>query len=492
LAALAENRIMPGGRRPSALAMLVSAATLAGAALALPTPSQAATYVAPDPGGNERARVSLPPPTGKHLGFNEGVWGVAREVEPADFVEIVDTAGGNLIRTPLDWRHAEPVEDVWSGYWWPRWRELYDAALERGVTPLFTIAMAPPWAWEQGQAGCAPIFGRCELPPADTPRMNAEWAEFAAEVARRFPKAILEVWNEPNYTLFWDSGPAPERWAELQVLAYDAIKEVDRSITVISGGLTFPPQTDSTGMTVPEYLSRAYAADPSIAGHMDAIGIHPYPYDNAFGADTLFAQSMHQVRSVRRAQGDSSTPLFITEFGVSTGAPEHHTERQRAAAVLRLYRRAITMPDVEGVVFHRLVEPEDSNEWEVGSAWLRNGSPPLEPKRAYCTFVEQAGNSYAPCPARSAVDIDAPQTKIAKGPDRAVRSPRPVFRFRASEPRAHFICALDGGEPSRCTKRWRPPPLSAGPHVLAVSAQDAAGNVDPSPARKRFRIRRRG
>lgn len=479
------------GRKSRALAAVAICLTLAAAALIAPAPSRAATYAAPDPGGKESGRVSLPPPGSKHLGFNEGVWGVAREVSPAEFAEIVDTAGGNVIRTPLDWRHAEPVEDVWSGYWWPRWQELYDAALERDVTPLFTIAMAPPWAWDRARSGCAPIFGSCELPPADTPRMNAEWAEFAREVARRFPKAILEVWNEPNYTLFWDGGPDPERWAELQVLAFDAIKDTSPSTMVISGGLTFPPQTDLSGMAVPEYLARAYAANPSIAGHMDALGIHPYPYDNAFGANTLFAQSMDQVRTVRKRHGDEETPLFITEFGVSTGAPEHHTEDQRAKAVLRLYRRAITMRDVEGVVFHRLVEPSRANDWELGSAWLRNGAPPLDPKPAYCTFVEQAGNSYRPCRPGAAVDIDPPQTRIANGPARVVRSPRPAFRFKASEPRVRFVCAVDGRRPRRCASRWRPPRLDPGRHVVAVSARDRAGNLDRSPARQRFRVRPR-
>jgi hypothetical protein len=486
------NRLSSRSGTSHALTLLAGAIA-ALAMLVAPARTNAAAYAAPDPGGDESAHVPLPPP-GKALGFNESVWGVADEVSPADFVEIVATAGGNVIRTNLDWRHAEPARDLWSPVWWSRWRQLYDAALARGVTPLFIIGMAPPWAWEERQADCdelRPLFGGCELPPADTEAMNEEWAEYSAEVAHRFPRAMIEVWNEPNLTAFWETGADPARFAELQVAAHEAIEAESPMTQVISGGLVNVLVSDAAGMRADEFLDGAYAASPSIAGHMDAIGIHPYPYDDGFGADTLFALSLQQVRGARSLHGDAATPLFLTEVGVSTGPPELHSEEQRAGASLRLYRRAMTMPDVAGVVLHRLVEQRGANPWELGSAWLRNGGPPLEPKPVYCTFVQQAGNSYPLCPPGSAVDIDPPQTRIANGPA-AVRTRRPGFRFAASEPGASFECSLDLRRFRPCSRHWRVPRMRAGRHLLQVAAADREGNLDQSPARRGFLVARPG
>lgn len=60
-------------------------------------------------------------------------------------------------------------------------------------------------------------------------------------------------------------------------------------------------------------------------------------------------------------------------------------------------------------------------------------------------------------------------------------------RRPASNPLS-FQCSLDGGPltPCRSPKTYRA--LGAGGHLVEVVASDAAGNVDPTPARERFRI----
>jgi hypothetical protein len=112
------------------------------------------------------------------------------------------------------------------------------------------------------------------------------------------------------------------------------------------------------------YLDAAYSATPSIAGHMDALSFHPHPGGSGLGANTLFAKSFADVRVVKAANGDPLTPLFVSEVGVSTGNPEAVTETEQAETLLALYRRAMTMGDVLGVVFHRLIEPADVTQDE--------------------------------------------------------------------------------------------------------------------------------
>src|SRR5262249_11642281 len=98
-----------------------------------------------------------------------------------------------------------------------------------------------------------------------------------------------------------------------------------------------------------------------------------------------------------------------------------------------------------------------------------------------------------PPPSRPRVDRRPPQTRIATAPPRVLptrRVPRRVvFGFAANE-RATFACRLDRRRAAAC-KSPRAYRVGVGLHVFRVTATDAAGNVDPSPAVFRFRVRRR-
>jgi hypothetical protein len=90
------------------------------------------------------------------------------------------------------------------------------------------------------------------------------------------------------------------------------------------------------------------------------------------------------------------------------------------------------------------------------------------------------------------IDTTPPNTSIAAHPPKLLRThgrrARAVFRFRSSEPGSTFVCKVDRNLPRLCgarfARRYR-----TGPHVLRVRAQDPAGNVDPSPAVFRFRVK---
>ena len=54
-----------------------------------------------------------------------------------------------------------------------------------------------------------------------------------------------------------------------------------------------------------------------------------------------------------------------------------------------------------------------------------------------------------------------------------------------------FVCRLDKKRPRPCTSPKTYKKLKPGRHVFRVFAVDEAGNADPSPVVKRFRMRRR-
>jgi 6-phosphogluconolactonase (cycloisomerase 2 family) len=91
-------------------------------------------------------------------------------------------------------------------------------------------------------------------------------------------------------------------------------------------------------------------------------------------------------------------------------------------------------------------------------------------------------------------DTTPPDTKIAEGSKRTARL-RPgksrvtvAIRF-SSEPGARFECRLDG-KPYRVCSSPKKLKLKLGKHVFQVRAIDRAGNVDPTPARAKIKVRR--
>lgn len=152
-----------------------------------------------------------------------------------------------------------------------------------------------------------------------------------------------------------------------------------------------------------DFVERAYAA--GLKGHIDALAFHPYPGPQApggplvdLGAGSLFANGFDAIRSVRDDTGDSETPIFVTETGIST--VHGVTRAEQADATRRIYRKTVTMDDVIGVVFYRIVEPVSllRTPTEIGLAWVRAGSGyPRPPWPVYCAFVLDAGSSYPGC-----------------------------------------------------------------------------------------------
>lgn len=377
---------------------------------------------APNPGGNETKIVSVPPPSGKFFGFNEGMLNGAHGYTPAEHVALAWWAGANVVRTGLDWNFIEPTQDGDTEEHWQPATELYDAAVAAGLKPVFILGFAPEWARDPGgyARDCDWWCPFVQFPPSRS--MDGEWAEFVSEAARRFPKAMFEIWNEPNFVGFWESGPDPQRYAELLAIAYDAIKARNRTIKVLGGALSIQEQTDQNGMAMGEFLTQAYDAEPSIRTKMDFLSFHPFPYSATLWSkqnqDTLFARAFASLRAARNAAGDSTRKLFITELGVSTGPPESLTEAQQADTLTRAYRRTMTMGDVRGIVMHRMIEPADwtQDPWELGTGWLRFGPFAPQPRPVYCTFSKMAGRNYGHCPASSSASTRS------RGVDPAPRS----------------------------------------------------------------------
>jgi trimeric autotransporter adhesin len=98
--------------------------------------------------------------------------------------------------------------------------------------------------------------------------------------------------------------------------------------------------------------------------------------------------------------------------------------------------------------------------------------------------------TVTPSPAPPAPDVTPPATSLRRAQiNHATR--RVTFRFTSREPGTTFSCKLDKRKLKRCTSPKTYKKLRPGKHVFRVKARDAAGNIDATPAVKRFKIKKR-
>jgi len=93
-------------------------------------------------------------------------------------------------------------------------------------------------------------------------------------------------------------------------------------------------------------------------------------------------------------------------------------------------------------------------------------------------------------PAPPAPDVTPPATVLRSSKINQAKR-KATFRFASAEPGSTFSCRLDKKKSKPCTSPKTYKKLDPGKHVFRAKARDQAGNVDASPAVKRFRIKRR-
>ena len=113
----------------------------------------------------------------------------------------------------------------------------------------------------------------------------------------------------------------------------------------------------------------------------------------------------------------------------------------------------------------------------------------LHPESYDWEFVPIAGQSWSDAgTGQCHPDTIAPNTTLSSGPSGAFRSTSATFGFSSSEPDSTFECSLDGAPFAACTSPKTYTGLAQGTHTFQVRAIDAAGNVDPTPASRSWRV----
>jgi polysaccharide biosynthesis protein PslG len=317
-------------------------------------------------------------------GFNED-WGWGR----ADFRASVagrqlsfagqvmpDNASAN--RFHVQWA---AVEESRGRYRWGKTDRVYHAMRLYSAQPVMVLYNAPVWARDPN----APCHNdaACAFPPRV--KHLDEWRRFVRRAVERYPEVrAIEIWNEPNLSRFWAPRPDPQRYAQLLAAADDAIDSTGSTTPVVTAGLI--PAMGRRNMDAPEFLWRIY--NNAGAESFDGIGTHPYAHEAPFVEN--MTGWLDALREVRDANGDSSTPLWITEIGVSTHPSTGVTLEQQGGLLAQMYR-SVLGHDVRSFIIHRFQVGREGGYWN-GTALVEHG---LVPKPAFCALGAAIGSTCA-------------------------------------------------------------------------------------------------
>lgn len=94
-----------------------------------------------------------------------------------------------------------------------------------------------------------------------------------------------------------------------------------------------------------------------------------------------------------------------------------------------------------------------------------------------------------PVPPAAAPDVTPPETKIDKQPKRKGKKRKARFAFSSTEPGSSFECRFDKGAFEPCASPLKRK-VKRRKHRFEVRAIDPAGNVDPTPATARWKVRK--
>ncbi len=254
--------------------------------------------------------LALALPAGASAGVPREFFGVVPQAQPtgADFSRMSGVVG--TVRVPVEWFRIEPRPRAYdlSGL-----DAIVGQAADAGIRVLPFVYGTPRW-----------LAADPARPPIASDRAHRAWSELLHLLVRRYgpdglfwegrkrglPIVSWQIWNEPNYLIFWRPHPEPRAYARLLERSAHAIHAVDPEATILAAGVA-PVEA---GITPWAFLRRLYEV-PGVRRSFDVVALHPYaPYVRWVKTQIRF------VREVMVGAGDRATPLQLTELGVASAS----------------------------------------------------------------------------------------------------------------------------------------------------------------------------
>jgi polysaccharide biosynthesis protein PslG len=296
-----------------------------------------------------------------------GFFGVVPQALPGkgDFKRMEGSV--ETVRMPIFWFEVEPRK---GEYDFTNVDKEVEEAAEAGISVLPFVYGSPRWV-ERAQA----------VAPLGT-RPLAEWKGFLHVLVHRYgphgsfwignshrgPIHRWQIWNEPNFSLYWAPKIEPAGYAKLLHASATAIRGADPEAKVVLAGIA----PVGSGMKTWIFMGRLLAV-PGVRHDFDFAADHPY----SANIPELDYQ-VGKVRAAMAAGGAGDKPLIVTEFGVASRGdyPSAFVEGEEGQA--RFLRDA----------YSRLLAMRQ--RWHIAGAYWYTWQDEVEADRN-CAFCQGAG-----------------------------------------------------------------------------------------------------
>lgn len=262
----------------------------------------------------------------------------------------------------VTWKNLNPSRGV---FYFDRLDQLVSLAESKGVKHItLVLGMTPQWAAREPNADhYAPWIGAGSN---SAPHTMSDWTDYVKAVTKRYKGRIhaYEIWNEPQLKEFWNYSDYAVL-ATMTKLAYNEIKKIDRSVTVVSASIL--PRPSSGGMK----RAKKYLKKLKVAGWpVDAIAIHTYP-ESGKGPARVNSFLKDARRVLWRMRCPVRKNLWITEinFNVPTGpiiSPDSQVHwyidktneifKKHGIDMVHWYGWGHTQPEIFGLTFDKGTE----------------------------------------------------------------------------------------------------------------------------------------
>jgi hypothetical protein len=295
-----------------------------------------------------------------------GFFGVVPQAAPtkADLARMAGTV--ETLRLPIYWFECEPGRGRFD--FAPLDAEVGMAARE-GIRVLPFVYGTPAWLGRQEKA---PLSGEA----------LARWKGFLRVLVARYgprgsfwkgrprrePIRRWQIWNEPNFRLFWAPKIEPAGYAKLLHASATTLRKAEPGAKIVLAGVA----PVGYGMKTWVFMRRLLRV-PGVRRDFDFAAIHPY----SANIPELNYQ-LARVRAAMVAGGAGDKPLLVTEFGVASHGdyPSAFVEGEEGQA--RFLRAA----------YSRLLAMR--HRWHIAGAYWYTWQDEARADR-HCAFCQGAG-----------------------------------------------------------------------------------------------------
>ncbi len=282
------------------------------------------------------------------------------------------------LRIPVIWAQVEPRP---GSFEFDRLDGLVASAAEAGVRVLPFVYGTPDWLSTDPARPPLGVTGR------------AAWARFLRALVRRYgpggelwrgssarlPIRRWQIWNEPNFLLFWRPRPSPAGYARLLGVSARTLRSADPGASVVAAGLA-PVE----GGMLPWVFLRRLLAVPGAIRQFDLVAVHPY--------SSRLRDVALQVRLARQAMAPTAAarmPLLVSELGVASDSQLPTSFNRGRAGQARFLRGA-----------YRLLL-RNRGRWRIaGVDWYAwQDAPGPDPHCVFCQFAGLLDSQGIPKPA---------------------------------------------------------------------------------------------